>query len=189
MSSENTAGAKSLRLYLLAITWPYAPALLMAIRSPRTLIGRSLPCPHTSLDSHTGPTTSYACISEKDFRKCAERFSILWYAPYRADQEILGFPALYKKHPGDKRPALGNDRAAWLQMKPLAFPTREIHSDSPDPLLERGHRTAVRILIVYAESSAEIHIVHPQPPVLEIRDDLSRSPCLQPENIIHIHYL
>ena len=38
----------------------YAPVLLMAIRSPLTLSGSSLPAPQTSLDSQTGPTMSYA---------------------------------------------------------------------------------------------------------------------------------
>ena len=71
-------------MYLLAITCPYAPALRIAIRSPLSLNGSRRPAPHTSLDSQTGPTTSYTWSLSLPSCTSADRFSILWYAPYRA---------------------------------------------------------------------------------------------------------
>ncbi len=59
MSSEKTAPGRSLRLYLDAITSPYAPADLIAIISPRFVSGNSMNLPKVSDDSQTGPTTSY----------------------------------------------------------------------------------------------------------------------------------
>ena len=84
------------------------------------------------------------------------------------DDETLPLAFLDKDHAADQRGALGHERAARLDMDPLvrAMPQMLRQGLEPKPELRDG--MAVRIVIIHAQTAAQVDVVDLQPLALEM---------------------